>query len=147
MSALPTIPQLPIVRLPEKAVEEMRDYALSYGAAVRPRKNRQQTTMARHETMPEMIYQRQLQISANRDKLFSTESSEVKELEKERKDETNISPISVISIIGLLTRWLRDMFLRPLVILLSHLTLSLRLLNAIMKSLTSAISPSVLHRS
>ena len=44
--------------------------------------------MARHETMPEIIYQKQLQISANRDNLSSTDSSEVKELEKERKDET-----------------------------------------------------------
>ena len=62
--------------------------ALTYGAAVRPRKNCQQTTMARHETMPEMMYQRQLQISANRDNLFSTESSGVTELEKEREVET-----------------------------------------------------------
>ena len=38
--------------------------------------------------MPEVIYQRQLQISANRDNLSSTDSSEVKELDKERKDET-----------------------------------------------------------
>ena len=43
--------------------------------------------MTRHETMPEVIYQRQLQISANRDNLSSTDSSEVKELDKERKDE------------------------------------------------------------
>ena len=38
--------------------------------------------MTRHETMPEVIYQRQLQISANRDNLSSTDSSEVKELDK-----------------------------------------------------------------
>ena len=44
--------------------------------------------MTRHETMPEVIYQRQLQISANRDNLSLTDSSEVKELDKERKDET-----------------------------------------------------------
>ena len=44
--------------------------------------------MARHETMPEIIYQKQLQISANRDNLSSTDSSEVKEPEKERRDET-----------------------------------------------------------
>ena len=69
----------------------MCDYALTYGAAVRPRKNRQQTTMARHETMPEMMYQRQLQISTNRDNLSSTESFEAKELEKEREVETRKS--------------------------------------------------------
>ena len=38
--------------------------------------------MTRYETMPEVIYQRQLQISANRDNLSSTDSSEVKELDK-----------------------------------------------------------------
>jgi len=35
-----------------------------YGAAVRQRTNHQETTMARHGTMPELIYQRQLEISA-----------------------------------------------------------------------------------
>ena len=30
----------------------MRDYALTYEAAVRQRTNRQETTMARHGTMP-----------------------------------------------------------------------------------------------
>ena len=40
----------------------MRDYSPAYGAAVRQRTNRQETTMARHGTMPEVIYQRHLQI-------------------------------------------------------------------------------------
>ena len=44
----------------------MRDYALTYEAAVRQRTNRQETTMARHGTMPELIYQRQLEISADK---------------------------------------------------------------------------------
>ena len=44
----------------------MRDYALTYGAAVRQRTNRQETTMARHGTMPELIYQRQLEISTDK---------------------------------------------------------------------------------
>ena len=44
----------------------MRDYALTYEAAVRKRTNRQETTMARHGTMPELIYQRQLEISADK---------------------------------------------------------------------------------
>ena len=43
----------------------MRDYALTYEAAVRKRTNRQETTMARHGTMPKLIYQRQLEISAD----------------------------------------------------------------------------------
>lgn len=59
----------------------MRNYALTYGAAVRQRiKNR-------YGTIPGIIYQRQLQISANRINLSSAESSELKELEKEREVE------------------------------------------------------------
>ena len=41
----------------------MRDYSRAYGAAVSQRTNRQETTMARHGTMPEVIYQRHLHIS------------------------------------------------------------------------------------
>ena len=35
ISTLPPIPQLPVAKLSEKAVEEMSNYALTYGAAVR----------------------------------------------------------------------------------------------------------------
>ena len=38
----------------------------AHGAAVWKSTNRQETTMARHGTMPEMIYLRQLQISEDR---------------------------------------------------------------------------------
>lgn len=79
-------PQIPVAKLSEKAVEEMRNYASIYGAAVRQRTNRQETTMARHGTMPEMIYQRQLQISEDRVDLALSEgleSSEVNENEEE----------------------------------------------------------------
>lgn len=58
----------------------MRNYALTYGAAVRQRINR-------YGTIRGIIYQRQLQISANRINLSSAESSELKELEKEREVE------------------------------------------------------------
>ena len=60
LAELPSIPQLPAAKRSEKAVEEMRKYVLTYGAAVRQRTNRQETTMARHGTMPEMIYHRKL---------------------------------------------------------------------------------------
>ena len=40
----------------------MRNYSRAYGAAVRQSTNRQETTMARHGTMPEVIYQRHLHI-------------------------------------------------------------------------------------
>ena len=45
LSRLPSIPQLANVKLSDKAVEEMRNYALTYGSAVRQRTNRQETTM------------------------------------------------------------------------------------------------------
>ena len=41
----------------------MRDYSRAHGAAVRQTTNRPETTMARHGTMPEVIYQRLLHIS------------------------------------------------------------------------------------
>ena len=63
---LSSIPPLPDVKLSQKEIGQMRDYALTYGAAVRQRTNRQETTMARHGTMPELIYQRQLEISADK---------------------------------------------------------------------------------
>lgn len=86
LATLPSLPQIPVAKLSEKAVEEMRNYALTYGAAVRQRTNRQETTMARHGTMLEMIYQRQLQISEDRVDLALSEgleSSEVYENEEE----------------------------------------------------------------
>lgn len=77
LAALPSIPQFPIARLSEKEVEEMRNYALTYRAAVRQRTNRQETTVVRHGTMPEMVYQRQqLQISADKVNVIPSEGNE-----------------------------------------------------------------------
>ena len=59
LSQLPSIPQLANVKLSDTAVEEMWNYALTYGSAVRQRTNCQETTMARHGKMAEMICQRQ----------------------------------------------------------------------------------------
>ena len=92
LATLPSIPQLPVAKLSEKAVEEMRNYALTYGAAVRQRTNRQETTMARRGTMPEMIYQRKFQISEDRVNLALSEGSESSEV-NENKD----SPVSTSS--------------------------------------------------
>ncbi|PFX22549.1 hypothetical protein AWC38_SpisGene12947 [Stylophora pistillata] len=86
LDTLPSIPPLPVAKLSEKAVEEIRNYALTYETAVRQRTNRQETTMARHGTMSEMIYQRQLQISEDTVDLALSEgweSSKVNEVEEE----------------------------------------------------------------
>ena len=63
----------------------MRDWASSYGAAVRQRTVRQETTMAKHSTLPEYIYQRHC-ISAERPINVSFEEPE--EEEEARIDES-----------------------------------------------------------
>ena len=42
---------------------KVRDWASSYGAAVRQRTVRQETTMARHGTLPEFMHQRQCEVA------------------------------------------------------------------------------------
>ena len=56
---MPTIAPLPAVEMPQADCDLMRNWASSYGAAVRQRTVPQETTMAKHGTLPEFIYQRQ----------------------------------------------------------------------------------------
>ena len=63
----------------------MRDWASSYGAAVRQRTVRQETTMAKHGTLPEYIYQRHC-ISAERPINVSFEEPEEEEEEEEEEE-------------------------------------------------------------
>ena len=86
LATLPSIPRLPAAKLSEKAVEEMRNYTSTYGAAVRQTTNRQETTMARHRTMSEIFSQRKLHISEDRVDLAlfeGSDSSVVNENEEE----------------------------------------------------------------
>ena len=86
LATLPSIPRLPVAKLLEKAMEEMHNYTSTYGAAVRQTTNRQETTMARHKTMPEMFSQRKLHISEDRVDLAlfeGSDSSVVNENEEE----------------------------------------------------------------
>ncbi len=62
-SALPVVSTLPQADMDEKLVGEMRNYACNYTASMRQRTTRQGTTMAKHGTMPEIIYQRKLVIT------------------------------------------------------------------------------------
>jgi len=59
LSQVPTIAPLPAVEMPQADCNLMRNWASSYGAAVRQRTVRQETTMAQHGSLPEFIYQRQ----------------------------------------------------------------------------------------
>ena len=57
-SQVPLIKPLPIVQMSKADCDIMRDWASAYGAAVRQRTVRQETTMAKHGTLPEFMYQR-----------------------------------------------------------------------------------------
>ena len=86
LATLPSIPRLPVAKLSEKAVEEMRNYTSTYGAAVRQTTNRQERTIAKHGTTPEMFSQGKLHISENRVDLAlfeGSDSSVVNENEEE----------------------------------------------------------------
>ena len=58
-SRVPTIKPLPVAEMSQADCDLLRNWASSYGAAVRQRTVRQETTMAKHGTLPEFIYQRQ----------------------------------------------------------------------------------------
>ena len=62
-SELPTITPLPVVEMSRANCDVLRDWASAYGAAVRQRTVRQETTMAKHGTLPEFMYQRHCVVS------------------------------------------------------------------------------------
>ena len=61
LSAMPVIQPLPSVPMTPQCVQVMRDWAQTFGAAVRQRSVRQETTMARAGTLPSYLYQREVQ--------------------------------------------------------------------------------------
>eukprot|EP00795_Rhopilema_esculentum_P001428 gene1428-15849_t len=96
----PIMSSFGIINMDEKSVGEMRSYAYTYGAAVRQRTTRQETTMTKHGTMPEMIYQRKLIITEkanfanHKDTVVDAEEidsigNEVEEIELEYDSSTN----------------------------------------------------------
>ena len=81
---------LPVVNICQADSDVLRDWASSYGAAVRQRAVRQETTTPRHGTLPEFMYQRQCEVSEkpvsittiacdNHDRTDSDESDEFDE--------------------------------------------------------------------
>ena len=62
LSQVPVMKPLPIVNMSPADCNALRNWASSYGAAVRQRTVSQETTMARHGTVPEFMYQRQCEI-------------------------------------------------------------------------------------
>lgn len=73
--------------------DALRDWATSFGPAVRQRTGRQETTMVRHGTPPEFMYQRQYEVFdmpvryAFDEKSNTSEAATGKELEEEETEE------------------------------------------------------------
>ena len=61
LSAIPVMQPLPPVPMAPQRVQSMRDWAQTFGAAVRQRSVRQETTMARAGTLPSYLYHREVQ--------------------------------------------------------------------------------------
>lgn len=78
-SCVPTISPLPAVEMSQADNDIMRNWASSFGAAVRQRTVRQETTMAKHGTLPEFMYQRRCVISDKPVALTSLPSGQITE--------------------------------------------------------------------
>ena len=61
MTAIPVIQPLAPVPMAPQSVEKTRDWAKTFGAAMRQRSIRQERTMARAETLPSYLYQSEVQ--------------------------------------------------------------------------------------
>jgi len=61
LSTMPVMQPLPPVPMPQQYVQSMRDWAQTFGAAVRQQSVEQETTMARAGTLPFYFYQRGVQ--------------------------------------------------------------------------------------
>ena len=78
-SSVPTITPLPAVEMSQADCDLMRTWASSFGAAVRQRTVRQETTMAKHGTLPEFMYQRRCLISDKPVALSPLPSGQIRE--------------------------------------------------------------------
>ena len=63
LSQVPSMKPLANVDMRPPDCDALRDWAASYGASVRQRTVRQNTTMVRHRTLPEFMYQRQCEVA------------------------------------------------------------------------------------
>ena len=62
---VPMIKPLPTVNLSESECEILRRWASAYGAAIQQRTVRQETTMSKHGTLPDFVYQYQRQLAVD----------------------------------------------------------------------------------
>ena len=75
LSQIPVIKSLKPVDMNRDDITKLREWAKTYGAAVRQRTVRQETTMAKHGSLPEYIYKRQCTTSDEPVKLLQTRTA------------------------------------------------------------------------
>ena len=103
LSQVPVMKLLPIVNMHPADCDALRDWASSFGAAVRQRTVRQETTMARHGTLPQFMYQRQCEISekpvaiAFDEQGNTADAAKENELEEDEADEFDQSSDKEVS--------------------------------------------------
>ena len=103
LSQVPVMKPLPIVNMRPADCDALRDWASSFGAAVRQRTVRQETTMARHGTLPEFMYQRQCEILerpvaiAFDEQGNTADAAKENELEEDKADEFDQSSDEEVS--------------------------------------------------
>ena len=87
-SRVPTIKSLPVIQMSQADCDLLRNWASSYGAAVRQRTVRQETTMAKHGTLPEFIHQWQC-VTSDKPIMF-TSGQDDERLDNEEVDDEEI---------------------------------------------------------
>ena len=103
LSQVPVMKPLPIVNMRPADCDALRDWASSFGAAVRQRTVRQETTIARHGTLLEFMYQRQCEISekpvaiAFDEQGNTADAAKENELEEDEADEFDQSSDEEVS--------------------------------------------------
>ena len=78
-SSMPTIAPLHAVKMSQADCDLLRNWASSFGAAVRQLTVRQESTMAKHGTLPEFMYQRQCVVSDKPVALTTFASGQIRE--------------------------------------------------------------------
>ena len=103
LSQVSVMKPLPIINMRPADCDALRDWASSFGAAVRQRTVRQETTIARHGTLPEFMYQRQFEISerpvaiAFDEQGNTADAAKENELEEDEADEFDQSSDEEVS--------------------------------------------------
>ncbi|KAJ7375890.1 hypothetical protein OS493_038211 [Desmophyllum pertusum] len=87
--------------------DAFRDWASSYGAAARQRTVRQETTMARHGTLPEFMYQRQYEISEKPVSIAFDEQGNTADVATENESEEDEATDRTSLTKAVMKRWLR----------------------------------------